>query len=85
MWRRQPLCTAGRNASSPSTMEITMESSQRLQIQHAHDDILLPSLGIYLKVSKSIHSDIYSLCLNSIHKGKWCYQPRADRKRKTDK
>lgn len=77
MWGRQPLCTAGRNVSCPSTMEITMESSQKLQIQIPHDDILMPFLGIYLKDSKWIHGDTYSLCFNSIYKGKLCYQPMA--------
>lgn len=55
--RRQSLCTAGRNVRSPSTMEITMENSQRLQIQHPHDDTFMPFLGIYLKDSKSIRGD----------------------------
>lgn len=77
MWGRQPLCTAGRNVSCPSTMEMTMESSQKLQIQIPHNDILMPFLGIYLKDSKWIHGDTYSLCFNSIHKGKLCYQPMA--------
>jgi hypothetical protein len=69
--RKTALMYCSGNVSSPSTMEITMESSQKLQIQHVHNDILRLSLGIYLKNSKSKHSDTYSLCFNSIHKGNY--------------
>lgn len=43
-----------------------------------YDDTVTPSLGMYVKNSKSTcHSDSYSLCHKNIHKVKLCYQPKG--------
>lgn len=62
MNKTEPLCVAGRNVTTPTSMVITGESSRKRKVDVLYDPAV--SLGIYLNDSNSAHHrDVCTLVL----------------------